>query len=81
MRFLVEQNMFNFITVYNSSCGKIMFSQVSVCLQTPPWEDTAPGRPTPWADTPQVDNPLPRERRPLQRTVRILLECILVSRN
>ena len=37
--------------------------------QTPPWAD--PTRQTPWADT----SP---QRWPLQRTVRILLECILV---
>ena len=57
-------------TARNSSCGKVMFSQVSVCPQgagvhhaqahTPPWTDT----------------PLPRLL--LQGTVRILLECILV---
>ena len=56
---------FRFITVRNSSCGKVMFSQACVknfvqggvsqhtLGQTPP--------------------------RPLQRTVRILLECFLVS--
>ena len=46
--------------------------------QTPPWTDrqtpththTPTEADTPWADTPS--------RRPLQRTVRILLECILV---
>ena len=49
-----------------------MFSQVSVILitggrvwQIPPWADT------PWSDP-------PHSRRLLQRTVRILLECILV---
>ena len=52
--------------------------------QTPldrhPWGDTPPSRqtPHPWADTP---HPLPLERRILQRTVRILLECILVYTN
>ena len=55
-----------------SSCGKIMFLHVSVILsrgrvwqgrQTPPW----------LADTP------PPKGRPLQRNVRILLECILVA--
>ena len=40
-------------------------------LWTPPWADTPP----PW--TPPRQTPLPL--RPLQRTVRILLECILVS--
>ena len=52
-----------------------------------PWADTRPlgrhplGRhpsgQTPQADTPWADTPLP-QGRPLQRTVRILLECILV---
>ena len=52
----------------------------------PPWTDTPlgrdpsgrhplPGRP-PWTDTPPGRHP---PRRPLQRTVHILLECILVS--
>ena len=36
----------------------------------PPWVDT----PSPWAEPP------PPSRRPLQRTVRILLECFLVFR-
>ena len=45
-----------------------------------PWSDPQrtdslpPGRQSPW-QTPQADTPSPR--RPLQRTVRILLECIL----
>ena len=61
---------------------------------TPPWADTPfPGQtplplgrhPSPWTDTPSprqtypLGRPPPRPRRPLQRTVRILLECILVS--
>ena len=44
--------------------------------QTTPWADTPLGKP-PQADTPWADTPLP-QGRPLQRTVRILLECILV---
>ena len=48
------------------SCGKVMFLHLFVILftDTPSWADTTLGRP-------------PR-RRPLQRTVRIILECILV---
>ena len=37
-----------------------------------------PGQTPPWADTPWADILTPR-RRPLQRMVHILLECILVS--
>ena len=58
--------------------------------QTPPRADTSPGRhlgrhlqqTPPWADTPLGQTPpsLP-SRRLLQRTVRILLECILVFFN
>ena len=119
-------------TVRNSSCGKVMFSQVSVCprgeVYTPrqtspsplsadtPWADTPgrhtsptdtpsadtpPGRHTPLGRHPQADTPLGRHlpgrhtpasdiwwpsleppadppRWILQRTVGILLECILV---
>ena len=39
--------------------------------RTPSWADT------PWAGTPRQTPPLP-PRRPLQRMVRILLECILI---
>ena len=42
--------------------------------------DTPPGRhPPSWADTPSPRWHPPPPRRPLQRTVRILLECILVQ--
>ena len=59
------------------------FSGVSASVyspgQTPPQADTPSGRPsgqTPdWADTPWADTPL---KWPLERTVRILLECNLV---
>ena len=70
-----------FFTVRNRSCGKVMFSRASVILSTggrctPPWADT----PSPDRQTPTLGrHPLP-PRRPLQRTLRILLECILVSR-
>ena len=59
-----------FFTVRNSSCGKVMFSQTSVILS----------RGGVWQTPPRADSPgqtLPR-RWPLQRTVRILLECIFV---
>ena len=73
-------------TVRNSSYGKVMFLHLSVshsvhrgCLgrpprQTPPWAATPLGR------HPLGSQPPPRARRPLQQTVRILLECILVSK-
>ena len=95
------------ITVRNSSCGKVMFSQVSVYPQgggvhppradtlrlgrhTPAHGQTHPGQtptsgktflPPPPGQThthPGQTSP-PPGRRPLLRTVRILLECILVS--
>ena len=71
-----------FITVRKRSCRKVASLHLSVILftgavytprQTPPWADTPQGRP-PRADT-RLPSPL---RRPLQRTVRILLEYILV---
>ena len=41
-----------------------------------PWEQTPPS----WEQTPpRSRHPSPQERRPLLRTVRILLECILVK--
>ena len=75
------------------SCSKVMFSQASVTLfrgvwQTPLWADTpwadTPGQIPPWVDTPQADTSrqTPPSQTPgrklLLRTVRILLECILV---
>ena len=51
------------ITVRNSSCGKVMFSQAYVILSTGWGADTPPFPP----------------RQPLHRTVRILMECILVK--
>ena len=63
----------SFITVRNSSCEKVMFSQVSVCPQgggvhpqahiplgRHPQADTPPGRPT-CADTPPGQTCLPRQ--------------------
>ena len=49
--------------------------------QTPPGQTLALGRHSPWADTPQADTlrRTPPSRRPRQRTVPILQECILVS--
>ena len=67
------------ITVRNSSCGKVLFSQVSVCPQGEvyaPQADTPSGRyhpprqTHPQADTPQVDTPwtdTPPGRHPLGR--------------
>ena len=74
------------------SCGKVMFSQASVILftggacipactgQTPPGQTPPPPCPVhSWIHTHpcQVHAGI-HPRRPLQRTVRILLECILV---
>ena len=63
------------ITVRNSSCGKAMFSQAYVILSTgggvhPPGRQTPPQ-----ADPPRHTPP----RQPLQRMVRILLVCLLVT--
>ena len=68
------------ITIRNSSCGKVVFSQVSDCPwgrevytlpgQIPPCADTLPGR-HPLAqtlsqgDTPWEDTPLPGRQKPL----------------
>ena len=56
--------------------------QIPIPRQTPPGRYSPLGRNLPaqtglWADTPQIDSFL--QRRPLQWTVRILLECILVN--
>ena len=62
-------------TVRNSSCGKgYVFTPVcqSFCSQEL-WADT------PLLPPPQANTPPPR--RPPQRTLRILLECILVTIN
>ena len=92
------------ITVRNSSCGKVMFS-TSVCQEfcprgVHPYFSSRNHPPFPPARTPQADIPPPGETLPsghiplgrhpppqtdrhlppgqsLQRTVRILLECIL----
>ena len=42
----------------------------------PPGQTPSPRHTPPWVDTPRQPPP---PRRPLQRTVRILLECILVT--
>ena len=64
-----------FFTVCNSSYGKVMFLQVSVCPQGE--RCTPPSRPPPDRHNPGQTPPHPL-RWPLQLTVRILLECILV---
>ena len=58
-------------TARNSSCGKVMFSHVSVCPQGGGVHHPL-GTPPP----PRADTPLPRLL--LQGTVRIVLKCILV---
>ena len=85
------------ITVRKRSCGKVMFLQMSVSHsgrhpsgQTLPLDRNPLGSHIPQADTsPRQTHPPGRHapdtsvfpRRPLQRTVRILLECILVVTN
>ena len=79
------------ITVRNSGCRKVMFSQASVCPQgwgrcTPPRQTLRPGqippprRHPPGTHTPrQIPSALPPPpRRPLQQMVRILLHFILI---
>ena len=51
---------------------------ISVCQEFRPQRGCIPPVDTPQADTPLEQNPLPPSRRPLQRTVHILLECIHV---
>ena len=72
---------FHIVTVRNSSCGKVTFLHFSVShsLHTGGGgvADTAPRQTPPGRHTPLGRHP-PPHRWPLQRTVRILLECILV---
>ena len=80
-----EMNVYINETFYRlqRSCGKVKFLHLSVILSTSEcipactWADTPLGRHLPRADTPPGQTP-PPSRRLLQRTVRILLECILV---
>ena len=74
-------------TVRKRSCGKVMFSQACVknCVHwgrhmvyTPLQQTPHPGQTPPPEQTPPWVDP-PPSRQLLQRTVRILLECILVS--
>ena len=63
------------------SCGKVMFLHVSVILSHRRGGLAgryAPGQTPPGRQTPPLAE-TPPQGRPLQRTVRILLECILVS--
>ena len=66
------------ITVRKRSCGKVMFLHLSAsaCWDTPPGQTPPLGRQPPLWQTPSLgDTP---SRWLLLRTVRILLECILV---
>ena len=60
--------------------SKVVFLHLSVILSRG-CISACTGADTPWADTPphRTDTNPPPSRRLLQRTVRILLECILVS--
>ena len=79
---LFEKGIF-FFTVRKRSCGKVMFLHLSVSHSVHRGSTSVhagihpPGQTPPWADTPPGQTP--PSRRPLQRTVRILLECFLVS--
>ena len=72
-----------YIVLTINGCGKVMFSQASVILFTGGGVLQIPPR----ADTPSLGQKPPRQtspgrqpsRRLLQRTVRTLLECILVD--
>ena len=79
-----SQNWLAIVTVRNSNCRKVMFSQACVknSVHGGVYTSMHWGRhPCPWSDT---QTPLPSAcwdtppRRSLQLTVRILLECILV---
>ena len=54
------------------------WADTSLPRQTPHWQTLPPRQTPPCADTPLGRHPLPLPRWPLQRTVRFLLECILV---
>ena len=70
------------ITVRKRSCGKIMFLRLSVSHSVHGREVYTPlGRDSPGGHPLGRPSPLgrhPHPRRPLQRRVRIILECILV---
>ena len=71
-----------FITVRKQSCGKVMFLHLSVMLFTggrcTPPRKTPLLRQTPPDRHPPGQTPILPQGRPLQRTVRILLDCILI---
>ena len=75
----------NIVTILNSICGKVMFYTclsviqftgrwVGGCGRNPPGRHPL-GRHLPRQNPPPANTP----RRPLHRTVRIILECILVE--
>ena len=67
---------FGIFTVYNSSCGKVMFLFIHLSVRGGGCLPLGPGV---VYSQPQADTS-PPTRQPLQRTLRILLECILVSK-
>ena len=67
MKFIIVQLVSQIFITVRSSCGKVMFSQASVILSTVGGGGVCMAEGCAW-----------QERRPLQRTVRILVECILV---
>ena len=69
--------MFSQACVKNSVHTGVVYTPLG---RHPTWADT-PRPDTPQGRHPQADTPAPPPRRRLQRTVRILLECILVLKN
>ena len=84
---------FQFFTVRKRSCRKVIFLHLFVILFTRgrctppgryhPWQTPPPPARIPRQTSPPPDTPwqTPPKRRQLQRSVRILLECILVHTN
>ena len=66
-----------FLQAYLSTRGGL--PQCMLGYHPPGADDPAPEQAPPGADPPPGTGTPPRERRPLLRTVRILLECILVT--
>ena len=64
-------NYISIVTVRNSSCGKVMFSQVSVCPQgevCTPWADTPWQTHPSWVDTPPPPRQTPPRQTPPRQT-------------